>query len=155
MTKKHHKVVRLMDGHCGFLMQYLNQVKLMYGEKRLNSLTIELVDIIPSITQWHQELYPCKTLHCLTESIVDAKHALPNSTLLYMNFCGVAKSWDDVCLFLKKHPIECLLSFSVARAAKSFEHSLIAHTSSKICNWRVEKVDSDRRDFVTYVVKLK
>jgi hypothetical protein len=117
MTKKKHKEIQLMDCDGSFLSQYRHQVKKMYGEPFLNSLTIEVV---------HQKIYP------------------RDSLLLYKDFSGVAKSWKEVCLLLKNHPIEFLFSFSLARAAKSYQHSLIAHTSDRRCVWRVKKLKCDR-----------
>jgi hypothetical protein len=72
-----------------------------------------------------------------------------------MNFCGVAQSWGRVCAYLMEHPTVCLLSFSLARGAKKFDKSLIAHTSADDCAWSVEKVKSDRKDYATFIVKLK
>jgi len=155
MITDNHTVVRLMDGHCGFLLQFLYQVREIYDEARLNSLTIELVDIVPSITEWHHKLYPCHSLHCLTEPIINIDNPLPDTTLLYMNFCGIAQIWGRVCAYLKEHPTVCLLSFSLARSAMHFERTIIAHTSADDCAWCVEKVKSDRRDYATYIVKLK
>lgn len=146
-----HKVVRLMDGHCGFLLMFMAEVHDRYGSKYLNSLKFELVDIDDTVTQWHKHMYRCTTLECLTENIVDRKNPLPDSTLLYLNFCGVSKSFEDVRAYLKEHPIQCMLSFSMARGAsnKDYEKSLIS-----LKNRFLKKLPSQRNNFVTYVVAL-
>jgi hypothetical protein len=72
-----------------------------------------------------------------------------------MNFCGIAQIWGRVCAYLKEHPTVCLLSFSLARGAMHFERTIIAHTRANDCAWCVEKVNSVRRDYATYIVKLK
>lgn len=152
LLRDRHTAVRLMDGHCGLLLMFLAEVYNRHGKKRLNSLKIELVDIDDDVTQWHQHMYRCPTIVCLTENIVNIACPLPDSTLLYLNFCGVAASFDAVREYLKKHPTQCLISFSTARAAgcKDYEMSLIS-----LRERFVKKLPSQRVNFVTYVVTLK
>lgn len=146
-----HDTVRLMDGRCGFLLRFLSYVRMRHGVHRLNSLKIELVDIDHRVSQWHRYMYPCPTVMCLTENIVDMQKPVPSTTLLYLNFCGVAESFDHVRAYLVAHPAKCLFSFSMARAAgkKNFENSLKSLSSAY-----VKKLPCERKDFVTYVIAL-
>lgn len=150
-----HTTVRLMDGCGGFLLLFLEEMERLHSKNVLERLTIELVDIVGEVTEWHKKMFRCSAIRCLTEKIVDKDVPLPFSTLLYMNFCGIAMFFDEVCQFLKAHPIGYMLSFSLQRAAKSYHHTLIGYTSSRSCTWRVSKVKSGREDCATYVVKMK
>lgn len=151
MLRAHHSTVRLMDGRCGFLLLFMKAVRERYGAKYLNSLKIELVDIDDSVTQWHKKFYRCPTFHCTTENVLSLKAPLPDTTLLYLNFCGISKSFDLVREYLKTYRIECMISFSVARraAVKDYGKSLISLKGRFL-----KKLPSERKDFETWVVAL-
>jgi hypothetical protein len=146
----HQKVVRLMDGRCGLLLTYLSNVRDLYGTDRLNSLTIELVDIVPEVTIWHKLMYRCRNIHCLTENILSLAKPLTVNVLLYLNFCGIAKHFAAVITYLQSYSTECMISFSTARRAqkKNYEKMLIA----SLPGYSLRKLPSQRNDFATWVV---
>jgi len=144
--------LRLMDGHCGLLLTFLDKFEQEFGKERLNALTIELVDICPKVTNWHEAMFKCpRNIHCLTEDIIPEK-PLENTTMLYMNFCAIAESIEKVIEFLKhSSPSTCMLSFTVMRAAKKHAPRL------RKCGegiWTMEEVkaERERKNFITFIV---
>lgn len=148
-----HRALRTMSGFYGFPLLLFGEILDQHGESYLRSLRLELVDIDDGITEWHKATLRCKKVTCLTEKIVDKRRPVNDNTYVYMNFCGIAESFDDVCEFLNEHPIRCMVSFTVLRAAKDYERAFIARSGRK--GWRIEKVKSPRKDFVTYQVLLR
>lgn len=147
-----HRALRTMSGFYGFLLLVFRAILNLHGESYLRSLRLELVDIDDGITEWHKATLCCEKVTCLTEKIVDVRLPVNDNTYVYMNFCGIAESFDDVCEFLNQHPIRCMVSFTVQRAAKDYERAFIARSGRR--GWRIEKVPSPRKDFVTYRVLL-
>lgn len=149
-----HKVVRLMDGFGGFTLLFLEAILSRNdGQQILKTLKIELVDIDQNVNTWHVHVFRCSSIICREENIVDKNNPVPTTTLLYMNFCGIAGSFKDVCEYLKSHPTECLLSFSLQRAAKSYRHALMGY--ARWAPWTIRQVQSTRQDFITFHVIMK
>eukprot|EP01039_Chlorochromonas_danica_P007498 gene7498-8293_t len=149
-----HKVVRLMDGFGGFTLLFIEAILSRNGgESILKTLKIELIDLDETVNSWHTKVFRCSSIICRKENIVDKNYPVPPTTLLYMNFCGIAASFEHVCEYLKSHPTVCLLSFSLQRAAKSFRHALMGHARWAV--WTIRKVQSIREDFITFHVIMK
>jgi hypothetical protein len=158
-----HSIIRYMDGFGGFTLLLLEQLCMKYGESVLTTFHLEIVDIVPEVTLWHQNTFRCVQIHCQTEKIVDIHRPLISSspltttrTLLYMNFCGIKESFNEVVTYLQHYPMECLLSFSLQRKGNLYEKKLYGHLlNTRYCTWQVRKMSTNRKDFGTYHVERK
>lgn len=155
-----NSVIRLMFGYEGFFITFLKQVRLIHGDRRLKSLKVEVVDIDKNVTNWHTRMLRCRNISCCKADIYS--HWMIESTCEcapmhdYLNFCGVGgdSGWEKTVKFLKSEAQQrpLLLSFSTARSAakKDYEASLKATSGGS--DWRVQKLHSFRKDFVTYCI---
>jgi len=148
-------LLRLMDGRGGFLLLVLREVKKMFGENFLNNLEIELVDIDRDVIFWHAKMFPCQKIQHLREDIIPQMLFSPNERmLLYMNFCGIADSFQNVIDYLGKlrGGDYCLISFSIARAAARIEGEFRSRLER--LGLTFAKTETGRNDFVTYGVMV-
>lgn len=125
-----HTRVRLMDGHGGFLILFLDQVQRQHSAKRLDELTIELVDLDPNVNDYHEAVFRHPNILCSCENIMPCTlTAPPENTLVYPNFCGISKSFEDVKIYLQacckaRRPVFISLSCARRAAAKGYLASL-------------------------------
>jgi len=146
--------VYLMDGHGAFTLRFLSNIKRMYGSARLNDLNVVIVDIVPRVTDYHHGFFQtqCGKIQCRTQKITDCPKGPEN--LIYMNFCGIARSLDEVVAFNKScSPSQPLMiSYSVARMKEGLKQNIakqISHPNgAKFC-----KLKSVRKDFETVYLK--
>jgi hypothetical protein len=165
--KTQTKYVRYMDGHGNLTLCLLEAIESLHGKTFLNSLTLHLVDIEQSVTDWHSLVFPCDSVLCLTESIYHAQIPHLDTTFIYMNFCGIGRSKEGVCEFLDNHPRNCMLSFCISRSGVNSQRYINSYTTSNMRNffkgkssraastWQLEKITSERNDFVTFLIHPK
>ena len=141
-----------MDGHGGHLLLILYYFQKKHGKEALKNLKIELVDIDEGVTKWHKVMFPCRKLECLTERIVVKEVPVPKRTLVYMNFCGMAESFKEVCGFLKrtKESFRCMIGFSVERAAEKMKFKFESFAEKD--GLKTKTINKDRKKFLVLKV---
>jgi len=146
LLNTNHTKIRLMDGHGRFLFLFLVAVLEVHGLHRLNSLTIELVDIDADVNDWHVKAFcGARCVQCVCEDILFLRTGI--HILLYLNFCGIGKknAFESLKEFLLNGNA-CMFSASTARAAKRRLLALIGRLQTK------ERVETGRKNFLTYIV---
>lgn len=118
----HHKVVRLMDGYGRFTMLLMQAIIEEHGRTRLDKLRFEIVEIEPNAQDYHIKFFRQATsVKCIHRDIT--KMPMDESTLLYLNFCGIGAAFESVLEFVKglttRQLSESLvISYSKARRAR-------------------------------------
>ena len=176
----HHRTVRLMDGHGRFLIRFMYEFRKLHGIKALNALEIELIDIDEAVTSWHKVAYSCPNVKCLTEDIIPSRPTdrferasgpgagrgrpfkpvieqvqVPETTLLYMNFCGLGSSVDAVKRYARDATNSFLLSFSLQRGAAGRDADFSRMVMSKGMRIKLAFPGANRGDFVTFIIERK
>ena len=113
------KKLRLMDGHGRMIYLIYNELKKQGHLNLLDHLEIELVDLEDKVINYHKSVFgKCDKFKIIKSNICSMTKS--PDTLVYMNFCGISKSIDEVQLYLKQSAllgIPVVVSFSLARAA--------------------------------------
>jgi hypothetical protein len=167
LTQLMHDSVRMMVGFGTTFFLVLEAILEMHGEQVVNDFVFQLVDNVPSVTAWHQIIFQVVKVQCLTDDIVKSDILLRPQTFLYLNFCGLSESMEVMTRFFNIMAEEaskptseyrqwsCLLSFSVARKAKSEKvQEKFEKSNRKGKSGWTHKLISTRPDFPTYVVRM-
>ncbi len=110
----------MMDGHGRMYFSILSELKTY-----INQVNITLVDTNATVNNWHKLFFSNK-VNCVERNIYDIKpsDSVDNSTLIYMNFCGIGGMNGQKMLAeylnsvqLKNKIQHIILSFSTARGA--------------------------------------
>ncbi|ETO01891.1 histon H1 [Reticulomyxa filosa] len=152
LIKGNFKTLRLMDGHGRILFLILKHLIDQKREDLVDSLKIELVDIDADVHAYHKGVFVgegCKNIKVIHKDVLDM--GISPATLVYLNFCGIAKSVKKVETFreeYKKQQISFVLSFSISRnAAKSIP--IINLKNVMESTEFASKLDTGRKGFVT------
>ncbi len=110
-----HKIKNLitMDGHGRFtgmiMSKILEKLKHKYKNKKekikeeLSKYKIYLIDIDENVTLWHKAYLPSNFVNTLpTGSVFDLSDDLINSSMVYLNFCGVGNQMKNLKRFVLK-----------------------------------------------------
>eukprot|EP01117_Protostelium_nocturnum_P009023 TRINITY_DN3238_c0_g1_i2.p1 TRINITY_DN3238_c0_g1~~TRINITY_DN3238_c0_g1_i2.p1 ORF type:complete len:240 (-),score=66.07 TRINITY_DN3238_c0_g1_i2:222-941(-) len=151
--------IRIMDGHLRLVYLILKKIREKFGEKRLNSMVIELVDIDPNVTAYHRSFFSSSLIRQGKVVLINqdiTKLSITPNVLLYLNFCGISKAREDVAQMFRVIPSfqKVFISFSVTRKAKT-QISTNLNTFNAALRGKGQhliKVQSDRKDFVTYYI---
>jgi len=142
----HPTVRRLvtMDGHGRFLLSFLREM-MARDPARLDTLTIELVDMNREVTEWHESTYRCPALRSRIGNVLDIPDVLDSTVVYYLNFCGMTEQWQQVRAFLMAtQHMAVFCSFSLMRGARRSMAGKFSHLGRFS-----EVVESPREDFQT------
>lgn len=151
-----HRTVVMMDGHGRFLLQFLHEVYIMYGEERLRTLKIRLLDIDQDVTNWHLSFFLCERIESITMDVFNYLKVLDRTQLYYLNFCGVGNedAFNTLKRFAREATCPFMVSFSTARKAAGrdteFSEYLNNH-NKKMALYPQLLEDKSRADFKTFV----
>jgi len=148
-TGKYAKL-RLMDGH-GRMFMLICQDLIDNGQVTLlDNLQIEIVDISPTVNHYHTSLFRgdgCKNIKAINCDIL--KLPISSDTLIYLNFCGLAKSLEQVKEFTRKcggSGVPFVLSYSGRN--NNHESSLVPIVPS---GFHFNKLETGRKNYITFV----
>ncbi len=98
----------LMDGHGRFVSRILQMV----AKKNDKDFILEIVDLDPTITEWHELFFPSSNVQSKCNNILDYP---TDCNLVYMNFCGLHGQNDKIFANYESSAGNFFISFSNAR----------------------------------------
>lgn len=113
MERHNIKNLITMDGHGRFTGMIMSKIyeklKRKYKNKKeiikeeLSKYKIYLIDIDENVTLWHKAYLPSNFVNTLpTGSVFDLSDDLINSSMVYLNFCGVGNQMKNLKRFVLK-----------------------------------------------------
>lgn len=136
--------LRTMDGHGRFVMCFLKTIQ-NYGLD-MNDYTIELVDLNEYASLWHELFLPTNVnvVGEYSSNILSTDLSIFSDTCLYLNFCGIGDSTDEVKSFLeeglKTDDASLRIFISYSRRGAFKKKSILSKRKSptnlgKLVNW--------------------
>lgn len=143
MANKYNTKLVIMDGHGRIVAKLLNKIA---KTKSPQDFIIKVVDVDPTVTEWHKLFFPAQNVVSCTGNILDYS---TEDNLVYMNFCGLGSQKVEVMNKCKSSLSNFFLSFSIARNANKNIKLLDLLKDRKMIG------NTKRQDFVScYVAKL-
>lgn len=122
LIRGNYKALRLMDGHGRMIFNILFALVQMGHDKFVDNLTIELVDLDPVVNAYHRSVFvgkACKNIRVVHGDVCD--QPMDRTTYVYLNFCGMAPSFEKVKAFARQYALQDLpfmISYYDSRRAK-------------------------------------
>lgn len=113
MMLEGRNVLRTMDGHGRFIYSFFQA--LVKRGLSPNDYSVELYDTDPIVNEWHRHFMP-SGVTVVEDSILCP---CPETTQLYLNFCGLGSYATEVLDFLKRRRCDTFISFSLERYSQN------------------------------------
>lgn len=170
LNPKLHDRLSLMMGYGGFLILVMEAIVKYHGRSYLDDLEIQLMDTDDATHEWHKHFFRCSTVWCVKGDMTrecykegsDVARTLHTKTFLYLNFDGLASSFDNVIQQLNNknndRDATLMLSFATSRNGKDtlkrFEKE--AEKGKRPHHqWNCTEIESPREDLITYLIKMR